>query len=108
MSRAEYQKAYYEANKKKMKEQQKIWNQSQEGKKSRKISHWKDRGLIGDYNQIYERYVNTHKCDVCNFVFDESNWKCMDHDHETGLFRQILCNYCNIRDNWLNVKLGFE
>jgi hypothetical protein len=64
-------------------------------KKSYTISNWKRIGLIGDYEHIYERYINTHNCNVCNYQFDERNWRCMDHNHETGIFRQILCSGCS-------------
>jgi hypothetical protein len=84
----------------KYKKNQKEWIKTPAGKKSRTISSWKYLGLIGDYDQIYERYINTSNCNVCNYQFDESNWRCMDHNHETGIFRQILCHKCNVMDSW--------
>ena len=67
------------------------------GKKSCCISKWKHQGLIDDYETIYDRYVNTTNCDLCNVFLEGrgSNKKCMDHDHRTGLFRMVLCNKCN-------------
>lgn len=70
-----------------------------EKKKSIKISSWKSMGLLDDYDKIYKRYVHTSRCNVCKTKFDY-NWKCMNFDHETGLFRYILCNNCNVHDNW--------
>ena len=67
------------------------------GKKSCCISKWKSQGLIGDYQTIYDRYVNTTNCDLCN-VFLEGrggNKKCMEHNHENGEFRNIVCSRCN-------------
>ena len=60
------------------------------------IYSWKRQGLIGDYESIYQRYMNTTHCDRCNILLDKINFKCMDHCHSTGKFRNILCNSCNI------------
>jgi len=67
-----------------------------------RISKWKHRGLIeSDENiiKILERFNNTTNCDKCNVLLTNincGNQKCMDHDHKTGKFRQILCKSCNI------------
>ena len=63
-------------------------------KKYDRIQNWKKRGLIGDYDLIYDRYMNTSHCDKCGVSF-EFKKKCMDHCHTTGEFRNILCIKCN-------------
>ena len=72
-------------------------------KRVEQISKWKGRGLVGDYNSIFERYKNTSNCDLCNVLLEGigSNRKCMDHCHKTGNFRNIVCHRCNCkkRDN---------
>ena len=79
------------------------YSKTAQGLKINTISKWKSRGLINDdYDALYEHYIDTNKCDICQYVFDESNWRCMDHDHETDLFRQVLCHKCNLWDNWKN------
>ena len=96
---------YNKQNKEKKKEYFRKYRQSEKGKKSVMISQWKTiLGVIYDnFNELYEHYINTHSCDVCHYVFDEHNWRCLDHDHETGLFRQILCHRCNVQDNWKKI-----
>ena len=88
-----------------MTEYQKKYRQTEEGDRATRISSWKT--ILGvkhdNFNELYEHYINTHSCDVCHYVFDEHNRRCLDHDHETGLFRQILCNRCNIMDNWKKI-----
>ena len=66
----------------------------------RYISDWKLHGLIGDYDKIWERYFNTKYCDLCNVELTKGNTrfgKCMDHDHDSGKFRNIVCRTCNNR-----------
>ena len=63
-------------------------------KKYDRIQNWKKRGLIGDYELIYYKYMNTSHCDKCGVSF-ELKKKCMYHCHTTGEFRNILCIKCN-------------
>ena len=99
----EYYKIYQENNKEKLKEYNKKYSQTPEGMKSRTISTWKHRGLIyEDYDSLYGHYLNANNCDECGIKFgkyggDCGDWKCMDHDHKTGAFRNFLCNTCNLR-----------
>ena len=93
-------KEWYENNKEKIKEYKKEYNQSENGKKRHTISGWKTRGLVcDDYNELYDKYIIAEKCEECGIKFEEGdkNKKCMDHDHSTGLFRNFLCNSCNVK-----------
>ena len=101
--KAVYNKKYKKDNKEKIKEQQKKYDQTPARIKARIIADWKKRGLIHDnYDELYELYLSATNCEVCRKEFENSYDKCMDHDHETGLFRQILCRRCNVRDRWKN------
>lgn len=98
-----YHKQYNEQTKEKISNYQQKYYKSIDGKKIHTINCWKKRGLINDnYSELYDYYLTINKCNVCNYVFDDSNWRCMDHDHQTSLFRQILCNNCNKHDSWMN------
>ena len=83
-------------------EKRKEYRQTPQYKKSNRINNWKRIGLIHpDYNELYEKYINTTNCERCNVVFSDdkirtSTTRCMDHDHATGLFRNIVCNSCNV------------
>ena len=59
--------------------------------------NWKNSGLIGDYESIYNIYINTSHCDKCGVLLQgkSNDKKCMDHCHKTGKFRNIVCNRCN-------------
>ena len=97
----EYYKEYREKNKEHRKEYKKKYLQTDAGKKSYTISNWKQGGLIHDnYEALYEHYINTFECDNCGIELVSgrygNNFRCMDHCHKTGKFRNILCNTCNI------------
>lgn len=93
---------YSKNNKEHIKEKMKEWRQTPEGKKSNTISNWKRLGLIcEDYDSLYCHYSNATECDNCNITFGEKgdgsrSFKCMDHNHETGEFRNFLCCNCNV------------
>ena len=71
------------------------------------IRNWKRRGVIHtDYNALYDKYINTTRCNHCDKEFKDSRDRCMDHDHNTGLFRNIVCKWCNNKDNYINNPTG--
>lgn len=75
---------------------------SEAGKKSARISNWKKMGLKSDdYDMVYDDWKSTTHCEECNIKLIEGNKgenkKVLDHDHNTGLFRNVLCNSCNVK-----------
>ena len=69
-------------------------------KKSTTIGRWKRIGLIhNNYDELYSYILNCKLCEICGHDFTRYR-KCMDHDHETNLFRYCLCQFCNNNDNW--------
>ena len=78
------------------------YRQSEAGKKSARISGWKQWGIINDdYDALYEKWKNTTHCEACDVELIEGNKgkhkKVIDHDHKTGAFRNIVCNSCNVK-----------
>ena len=111
--RKEYMKQYRLKNKEKIAESKKIYNENNKDKikeynknyynnledKTRLIYNWKSIKIIDDYDMIYDRFINTTNCDKCNILLTLGNTlkscKVVDHNHETGKFRNILCKSCN-------------
>ena len=79
------------------------YRESVKGQKKQAYHHWKRYGLnMEDFDNIYDRYVNTKYCDICKCSFENIK-KRMEHDHKTGEFRGVVCNRCN--SNMLDVKI---
>ena len=88
-----------ELDKLKYNERKLNYTKTENGKKTTLKATWKYYGLnMENFEEIYERYINAIFCDICECVLEGNgrNKKCMDHDHDTGEFRNIVCNYCNI------------
>ena len=57
---------------------------------------WKRIGLITDnFEEIYNRYIYATHCELCNKQFENTRERQMEHDHQTGEFRNIVCRSCN-------------
>ena len=94
----EYGKVYREENKERIALYHKEHNKTPKGIKVQTLSNWRQRGVIGDLEQLYILYINTDKCMHCEKGFADSVDRCLDHDHETGLYRAVLCRSCNTKD----------
>ena len=105
---AEKNKKYNQENKEKLDEYNKKYREenktaiAEKDKKCYRISNWKRSGVINDdFDALYDYYLIVDNCEECNIELVEvgagTNKKCLDHNHTTGLFRDILCNGCNIK-----------
>jgi len=89
----EKQKIYREKNKEKKKQ----YNKSDKGIKVSRISNWKKGGIKSvDFDIVYEKYINTHYCEVCNIKLtigrdNINSTRCLDHHHSSGEIRNIVC-----------------
>ena len=105
-STKEKKRQWHIDNKERRNKQDKIWRQTENGKKSKRISQWKKQGIICDnWDALYDHYLKTSFCDFCKvkLTYDKkssSAMKVVDHDHsitDRPNFRNILCNCCNIK-----------
>lgn len=75
---------------------------------------YKDNELKNNYGLSYKDWlamwnVQNGKCAICGELFDNFSDACIDHEHETGKIRGLLCKKCNLglglfRDNLDIVK----
>lgn len=104
-ARRAYQRKLYEVNREQKKEKQLEWRKANPelAKKCDTIGNWKVGGIVHeDYNALYAEYKASTNCEECGIPYGEygdgsGTFKCCDHDHTTGKFRNFLCNRCNIQ-----------
>lgn len=68
--------------------------------KSTTKTSWKRRGIIftpEEFEEIYNKYIYATNCEICNVLFPNSPNRQLDHDHETGKIRNIVCQKCNLQ-----------
>jgi len=104
-------KKYREKNKERIAIQTKKYREENPEKRheTETKNNWKQNGLIcEDVNSLYCHYMTAKNCDECGVEFGvkgdgSGTFKCMDHSHETGLFRNFLCITCNRRRGEYNL-----
>ena len=74
------------------------WEKNNPEKKHRYnvIATWKYRGIIdNDFNSLYEYFLKETHCWICDKEYKKRSDKVLDHCHETGEPRYIVCRGCN-------------
>ena len=78
-----------------------IYEQTDIGKMKHAISMWKYHGLTWETEDeiegIYTLYLGSTNCETCGKEYKDDFDRCMDHDHDTNKFRNILCRSCNLK-----------
>ena len=79
------------------------WSKTEKGKLSRKCGSWRAQGIAPGnltWEEVYIIVFSTTHCEQCKVELVRGRGKgslTLDHDHETGEIRNVLCRGCNIR-----------
>lgn len=89
----EWHKRYYQKNKRYFEKYKKEWYQKNK-EQARQYQILKTHGLLHkDWLLIWEEQGD--KCAICGELFYKPSNACIDHNHETGEIRGLLCKKCN-------------
>ena len=71
------------------------------GNKMSDPNYWRKYHFNKKYNVSYKDWVRMWtgqdgKCAICGESFANQSYACVDHDHETGEIRGLLCRKCNM------------
>ena len=93
---AAYGKAWYAENPEKMAAYKKAYYATQNGKKVNRESKWRQYGIKDMTVELYEKMLKEQngKCFICGSLSNGRNLD-VDHSHETGEVRGLLCAQCN-------------
>tara|TARA_R100000951_G_scaffold116613_1_gene129357 strand:+ start:1295 stop:1693 length:399 start_codon:yes stop_codon:yes gene_type:complete len=101
----EYFRNYRQQHKDYFKKKNKEFKYKEDGSKtekyykSMKITNWKAGNMrplpTENWSYIYEVYKETTNCMGCGKVFKKASHKCLDHDHNNGYIRGVICHKCN-------------
>lgn len=70
---------------------------------------WKQNGIIHDnFDALFEEYIATTSCQHCATPFKSTRDRHIDHDHDTGQVRLIVCHKCNTNDSYINWPDGYD
>ena len=99
----ERHRLYNENNKEKEKERLRAYGQTEQGKRSYRIRKWRHRGIVCEnFDNLYDYYINCKDCEHCGIELtvdkrSTPTTRCLDHCHESGMFRDVLCHSCNTK-----------
>ena len=66
--------------------------------KTRRYYYWNRQGMKftdEEFNIWYNKYIYATNCELCNKLFKNTKDRQLDHNHDNGEIRNIVCNQCN-------------
>lgn len=91
----EYQREYYDANKERLTDYKRKWRIENFEKFKNQQLLWKFGITISEYNDMFSEQEG--KCVICGIHQNElTKSLAVDHCHETGNIRGLLCQTCNL------------
>ena len=95
IEKAKYNKKYRQIHRTELIEQQKEYRQTEEGKLAcRRRDLKKSFGItLEQYDEMVENQSGV--CAICGNMNIKGHRLCVDHNHEAGKIRALLCDHCN-------------
>jgi len=91
-----YDALYYQKNKELLNKKNSIY-QKTKGKKSHTLASWKYLGIKDeDLSSVYDYFITQTHCWICGVKYRNLKERHLDHDHESGEIRYIICYKCNM------------
>lgn len=59
---------------------------------------------LKQYDEMFERQKGV--CEMCGRINKYGHRLCVDHNHETGEIRTLLCHHCNTLVGWIENNPG--
>jgi hypothetical protein len=72
------------------------YTSSNKGRETKRLRRFKKYGITED-KYLGLLVLQLHKCAMCSSDFGPMNKPRIDHDHNSGKVRSLLCNNCNWR-----------
>jgi hypothetical protein len=99
--RAKYKASWYQRNKARCKEVQRLYKEANPEKVKAKNKRWHRSTRYGITDAEYQVFMKQqrHRCAVCRVKFNAdvaAERAHTDHCHKTGKVRGILCHRCNV------------
>ncbi len=93
----EYHKGYYRKNADKIKARSAAWQRAHPGAyaERQKVTRLKRRYGLTPVQLRDHLIGQAGRCAICSAVMTPGNGTHIDHDHDTGAFRGLLCSGCN-------------
>lgn len=96
--RRAYKKSYYAKNRDTLAAKNLAWKKQNIEKTREYVRASTIKGRYGLTREQYQAMFESqnHCCAICNVSQDELPRKlCVDHDHNTGKVRSLICHHCN-------------
>ena len=98
---------WYEANPERKKEYNRNWYEANPERQRKNVRRWKLQAKYGLTEEQYHQMLidQAGLCGSCDRQMDKTYEPHIDHDHKTGMVRELLCHRCNMGLGFLEDEL---
>jgi hypothetical protein len=82
-------------------EASKQWNLNNPERKLSTNLKWRYNITLEEFEEMLKKQGGTCANEACNYGLDDDHKLFVDHCHETGIVRGLLCRWCNTAEGYL-------